>query len=149
MAYLTIDQLIAVIGRDRLVAAAPADPQTDPPSYDASTVQAAIDDVSTRVDAALRSFYGLPLPDVPAFLTRVVAHLVHGELVYEDTTTEVIEMRVKAALKVLEQLAKGELRLGGNLDDDPEVNARTKQGKAILVQPGDRMFRRRDTSGIV
>lgn len=146
--YLTIEQLATTIGRVHLLAVA-RDPD-DPSAWDDVAVQRAIDDVAERIDAALRTSYNLPLPDVPGFLTRAAARLVHAELAGDAaTSSELIESRGKAAEKVVRQLAIGELRIGGNLDEDDAVNARTRQGRAILVQPSDRKFRRGDTAGVV
>ena len=147
--YLTPDDLATVIGTAHLIAAAPDPAQDD--TWHAETVERAIASVGARVDAALRSAYALPLPDVPDFLRRAVARLVHAELVSEATSTALIESRRAGAEKLVAQVAAGTLRIGGDLDGDDatDANARTRQGKAVLVQPGARQFRRRDTTGVV
>ena len=87
---------------------------------------------------------------MPVFLKRAVARVVHYELVEEDTNSELIESRAKAALKTLDAVAAGELRIGeGDDDQDGLVNPRTRQGKVLLEQPGGRAYRRRDLRGLV
>ena len=147
--YLTISELAEIIGEAHLVAAAP-DPDS-PDAWLAPRVQGAIDDVGERVDAALRASYDLPLPDVPGFLSRAVARIVHAELVPDEAAgSELIASRGKAAEKLVAQVASGQLRVAGDLDADPaDANARTRQGRAILAQRGARQFRRGDTAGVV
>ena len=147
--YLTQAKLERIIGRDHLLAAA-CDPDT-PDTVDAGRVEGAIEDVSARVDAQLRAHYELPLPDVPDFLSRAVARIVHGELVDQASTTDLIESRAAAAEKLVEHLAAGRLRIGGDLDGAPDTrNARTRQGRAAVVHRGtSRQFGRHDTEGIV
>ena len=145
--YLTPEQLEAIVGRAHLVAAA-CDPD-DPETWDAATVAAAIAAVSDMVDARLRARYGIPLEDVPVFVRRAVARLVHYELVDEPSTTELIENRASEARKTIDGLAGGKLQIGADLDGDGEANDRTRHGRAVLHTPSGRTFRRRDTGGIV
>ena len=145
--YLTPEQLEAIVGRAHLVAAA-CDPD-DPETWDAAAVEAAIAAVSDMVDARLRARYGIPLEDVPVFVRRAVARLVHYELVDEPSTTELIENRASEARKTLDGLAGGKLQIGADSDGDGEANDRTRHGRAVLHAPSERTFRRRNTGGIV
>ena len=145
--YLTPEQLEGIVGAQHLIAAAP-DPNDDG-AWLRTTVQTAIDAVSAEVDARLRSRYGLPLEDVPEFLRRAVARLVHYELVDECSDTDLIEKRATAAEKTIGGLANGKLQIGADLDGDGEANERTRHGRAIVHNPADRTFRRRNTGGIV
>lgn len=145
--YLTPEKLEAIVGRRHLAAAAPQ--AADKQSWDEATVQTAIDAVSDMVDARLRTRYGIPLEDVPDFLSRAVARLVHYELVDEPSATELIETRAQAAQKVVDGLASGKLQIGADSDGDGEANERTRHGRAVLHTPAARTFRRRDTGGIV
>ena len=145
--YLTPEQLEAVVGRRHLLVAAPS--ADDPENWDAATVSTAIAAVSDMVDARLRTRYGIPLDDVPEFLRRAVARLVHYELVDEPATTELIENRAAEARKVVDGLAGGKLQIGADSDGDGTANDRTRHGRAVLHTPSGRTFRRRDTGGIV
>lgn len=145
--YLTVEQLEGIVGRDHLVAAACS--ADDPEAVDTATVDAAIDAVSDMVDARLRARYGIPLDDVPVFLRRAVARLVHYELVDEPSTTELIESRAAEARKTIDGLASGKLQIGADADGDGEANERTRHGRAVLHIPSGRTFRRRNTGGIV
>ena len=146
--YLTQAALEQVIGREPLLAAA-SEPD-DRSAVDAVRVAATIDDVSARVDAQLRAYYTLPLPDVPDFLSRAIARIVHFELCDESSNTELIESRAKAAEKLVMKLAAGELRIGGDLDGSAatQPNARTRQGRASVVRRSTRQYGRDDTAGI-
>ena len=147
--YLTRAELETVIGRAHLLAAAGTEDET--PVVDTAAVDRAIADVSARVDARLRAHYELPLTDVPDFLRRAVARIVHAELTKESTSSELIQSRAAAAEKLVRELAGGALRIGADLDGSPATppNARTRQGRASVVRPARRQFARRDTSGVV
>ena len=145
--YTTPAGVAAIVGDYELRAAAP-DPD-DPRAWHAPTVQGAIDAVAEQVDARLRNAYEIPLDDVPQFLARAVARMVHDELVGTGGANDLVERRATAAWKTVAMIAKGEIRIGeGDDDGDGKENPRTRQGKAILVSPG-RQFRRTDLSGIV
>ena len=131
--YCTAADLEAVIGREALIAAAP-DPDTAD-GIDTAVVDRTITAVSSQIDGWLRTRYTLPLADVPETLRRVAARLVHAELVHEDTITDLIESRRTAAQKVLEQMAAGAIRLGGDLDDDPnDRNRHSGAGRAHVTR---------------
>ena len=146
-AYITPAQLEGIVGEGHLAAAAPS--ETDSDSWDAAAVATAIEAVSDLADARLRGRYAIPLDDVPAFLRRAVARLVHYELVDEAANTELIERRAEEARKILDGLAGGKIQIGADLDDDGEANDRTRHGRAVLHAPSERTFRRRNTGGIV
>lgn len=145
--YVTHDQVAAIVGTRALAAAAP-DPN-DSDRYHTATVEEAIDAVSEQVDARLRSAYTIPLGDVPQFLRRAVARIVHDELTDTDTDADIITRRAEAAWKSVGAIAKGELRIGeGDDDGDGAENPRTRQGKAVLIS-GARAYRRTDLDGVL
>ena len=147
--YLTAAALEEIVGRRGLLAVA-SDPD-DPEAIDLDRVGRAIEEVSARVDARLRAHYGLPLPDVPGFLSRAVARIVHYELCDEETLTDLIQGRHEASEKLVRDLADGKLRIGGDLDGSATTkpNARTRQGRAGIVRRPTRRFSRDDTAGVV
>ena len=145
--YVTPQDVAGIVGAQALAAAAP-DPD-DCERHHAPTVQEAIDAVSEQVDARLRSAYTIPLGDVPEFLRRAVARIVHDELVGTDTDADIINRRASAAWKAVDAIAKGELRIGeGDDDTDGAENPRTRQGKAVLIS-GARAYRRTDLTGVL
>ena len=145
--YVTPEEVAAIVG-DAFLAAAVPDPD-DAARWHAPTVQIAIDAVSERVDARLRGTYDLPLEDVPAFLARAVARLVHDELTDPATDTEQITRRADGAWRSVEAIAMGKLHIGAGDDDgDGRENPRTRQGQAVLVAPA-RAYRRSDLTGVL
>lgn len=136
--YCTEADIEAVIGRANLLSAA-ADPDT-PDTVDAAKVERAIAAVGSRIDGALRARYSLPLPDVPEILRRAAVRLVHAELVDECSATDLIAQRADASGKVLDRIADGRLRIGGDLDGDAGLNASTGAARAHVA-------RRRTTFG--
>lgn len=144
--YLTAADLEAVIGEDYLRAAA----GDSHGAVDTAAVERAIDEVSARVDARLRAHYDLPLQDVPGFLVRAIARIVHFELCGEGARTDLIESRATAAERLVADLAAGRLRIGGDLDGVPATaNSRTLQGRAALVGAPPRQFGRKGTAGLL
>ena len=131
--YCTQADLETVIGREALLNAA-GDPSTD--TVDTAAVARGIVAVSSLIDGWLRTRYSLPLPDVPEILRRAAARLVHAEIVGENTTTsELVESRAAAAQKLVEHIAAGKIRIGGDLDADPDdQNAGTGHPKAHVVK---------------
>ena len=131
--YCTQADLETVIGREALLNAA-GDPCED--TVDTAAVARAIVAVSSLIDGWLRTRYSLPLPDVPEILRRAAARLVHAEIVGENTTTsELVESRAAAAQKLVEHIAAGRIRIGGDLDADPgDQNVGTGHPKAHIVQ---------------
>ena len=131
--YCTAADLEAAIGREALLTVA-GDRDTD--TVDADAVARAITVVNSLIDGWLRTRYSLPLPDVPELLRRAAARLVHAELVDENTTSsDLIESRAAAARKLIENIAAGRIRIGGDLDADPgDGNAGTGHARAHVVR---------------
>lgn len=137
--YCTAADLEAVLGREALLRAAPA--PDDPSTVDAAAVARAVAAVGSRIDGALRTRYTLPLNDVPEALRRAAVRLAHAELVDEDTATDLIASRADDAAKLLDRIAAGRIRIGGDLDGDAgDRNAATGAGRAHVA-------RRRPTYG--
>ncbi len=131
--YCTAADVEAVIGRTALLVAAP-DPG-DPDAVDTAAVERAIAAAGSFVDGWLRTRYSLPLADVPEVLRRAAARLVHAELAAEDTTTAVIESRAAEARKLVEHIAAGRIRIGGDLDSDSaDRNAGTGHPRAHVAR---------------
>ena len=145
--YCTAADLEAVIGREALLIAA-GDPGTD--TVDADAVARAIVAAGSLIDGWLRSRYSLPLPDVPEHLRRAAVRLAHAELVGENTTTsELITARAAAAQKLVESIAAGKIRIGGDLDGDAaDRNAPGANPRAHVVQRKPR-YGRSTLKGVV
>ncbi|MEW6490767.1 MAG: DUF1320 domain-containing protein [Thermodesulfobacteriota bacterium] len=80
---------------------------------DAAVLEEAIADAEAEADAYVQAVYPLPLPSVPRLLTRIVIdlavwHLFGRRQLHDDA----VEARHKAAVKLLERIAAGEIALG-------------------------------------
>ena len=131
--YCTSADIETVIGRDQLLTAAP-DPDRDD-AVDTDAVSRAIAAVSSRIDGYLRARYTLPLADVPEVLRRAAVRLVHAELVNEGATTDLIKERAADAVKLVEHISSGRIRIGGDLDADPtDANASAGNPRAHVAK---------------
>jgi phage gp36-like protein len=77
-------------------------------------VLSAIEDASAEIDAYLTGRFEVPLKKVPAIIKKICADITVWNLVSRKQRTEapqVILERYKAAVKLLEKLAKGEITL--------------------------------------
>ena len=73
---------------------------------------------------------------------------MHAELVDSGTTTDLIESRAAGSRKLIDRIARGEIRIGADdVDGDGRTNTRTRQGRPILHLPPGR--RRHDWRGVV
>ena len=111
--YCTLANLVARYGDIELVQL------TNPTDPAAVTVAALrVDDEAADIDALinakLAARYTLPLASVPRVLRNIACDLVRARL-YEDRITDRVAERERAALKLLDQIAKGDVSLG--LDD--------------------------------
>lgn len=80
---------------------------------DETVLEDAIADAEAEADAYVQQVYPLPLPSVPRLLTRIVVdlavwHLFGRRQLHDDA----VEARHKAAVRLLERIAAGEIALG-------------------------------------
>jgi len=121
MSYVSTSDLTGRFGQVELVQL------TNPTDPAATTINAArladvIDDIDALVTAKLQPRYTVPLASVPRVLRNVACDLVRARL-YEDSITDRVAERERAALKLLDDIAAGKLSLG--LDDATQPTAPT------------------------
>lgn len=109
-------------------------------AIDSAVLADALDLASDEIDAYLEGRYALPLPRVPRLLTRLCCDIARYRLCGADAQeTEPTRNRYKDALKMLEQIKKGELTLG--LDSaQQEVGTRP----TVQIKNGRRTFSQND-----
>ena len=83
-------------------------------AVNATRIDDAIADIDALIDAKLQARFSLPLASVPRVLRNIACDLVRARL-YEDRITDRVAERERAAMKLLDEIAKGSLSLG--LDD--------------------------------
>ncbi len=110
MSYLTQQHLVDRFGQDELEQLAPdGDGGIDP-----AKVDAAISDAGNEIDIYLISGgYGLPLSTVPSVVTSYACDIARYRL-YDDAATEQVNKRYERAIKFMQAVAKGEIKLSAN-----------------------------------
>lgn len=105
-------------------------------AIDPAVLADALDLASDEIDAYLEGRYALPLPRVPRLLTRLCCDVARYRLCGADAQeTEPTRNRYKDALKMLEQIKKGELTLGL---DSAQQEVGTRQ--TVQIKNGRRTF---------
>jgi phage gp36-like protein len=109
-AYITTQQLVDRFGLDELIQVSnPSDPTAT--AINDTRVSNAVADISALIDAKLGARYAVPLTSVPLVLQNIACDLVRARL-YDDRIPDRIADREKAALKLLDDMAAGNLTLG-------------------------------------
>ena len=127
--YLGITELIARFGENEITQLSD---RANSGIYDEAVVQTAIDDASAEAEGYLRIRYTLPLPEIPALLTKLVADLARHEL-YDQAPPPVVEERRASALRQLRDIGAGRLRLF------PEATTPSPV-EGVQIAPAERLF---------
>lgn len=77
---------------------------------DGSTVEAALDDATARIDTMISSRYRLPLSTVPEILTAIACDLARARL-YDESPPEVVTEAGRNALTTLRSIRDGKVQL--------------------------------------
>lgn len=110
MPYTTAQQLTDRFGLDELIQITnPTDPTAT--AVNAVKLDGAVADIDALIDAKLQARYTLPMLLVPLVLSNVACDLVRARL-YDDRIPERLAERERAALKLLDQMASGQMALG-------------------------------------
>lgn len=133
--YCTLEDIKGHIPDRRLVELTDDLNPNDEGSIVEAVVAKAIDEAETLVDAYIGKRYALPLPSVPPVLRMVAIDLSIYNL-YERLTemnvTEGMKLRYNNAVKLLTQIASGDLPLGL---PEPEVPAQGFSVATLAMGP--------------
>jgi phage gp36-like protein len=96
----------------------------------------AIADSTAEINLYLAGRNLLPLPTVPAVLTRIACDITRYYLYQCPGDDSAVSMRYRQRVKQLEHIAAGRLSLGLDTDGDP-----VEPEDVVLVSPGRNMFK--------
>lgn len=137
MSYATISDLIARFGEAEIVARSD---RTGSGVVDTEAVERALADAAAEIDGYIGARYTLPLPAVPAVLTRVACDIARYRL-WQDAASEEVRTRYEDARRLLEAVSRGVVSLGVPLSAMPP----SPRSAARSGQPA--VFARSDTEG--
>lgn len=138
MAYCTLEDIIAHIPEANLVQLTD---DAGSGTVDNSKVLEAIAYADQLIDGYLRGRYTVPLDPVPGLIRKISVDLAVFHLYsrrFELEMPEPMMARYKNAIKVLEQIQKGLIKLGIELAETAPGQGYYKSNKT----PGDRIFKR-------
>ncbi|GHU38479.1 hypothetical protein AGMMS50256_37830 [Betaproteobacteria bacterium] len=87
---------------------------------DLATVNQAVADADSEINAALAARYTVPVVPTPTLLTRIACDLIRWFL-YTTTMPDVVKDRAANARKLLAALSSGEIILPGAIDAPSEA----------------------------
>ncbi|NOR63254.1 MAG: DUF1320 domain-containing protein [Rhodobacteraceae bacterium] len=109
MAYADLTGLTARIGEETLIELSD---RASPPAgvVDATVIDAALADTDALIDGYLLGRYALPLSAIPALVTTLAEAITIYKL-YTFSASERAEADYRDALKTLEKISKGEIKI--------------------------------------
>ena len=141
--YCTIDELKTVIPEQDMIEL--TDDSVPAQVVIAANANKAISDASELIDGYLRGHYALPLSATPGMIATLACDIAVYRLYARKVRVnppEGVSERYKAAIKVLEQIQKGDITLGVGGSVSTESNM-----DGIAVTPQDRIFTRNTMQG--
>lgn len=110
---------------------------------DGDKVTRAIADADATIDAYCQDRYTLPLSPVPEKIRQISVDIAIYNLYSrrDDTTPETRKDRHKEAIRFLEKVAEGKIKLGS------ETPAQTNTGHSVELDSNDRIFTRDKMKG--
>ncbi len=111
-------------------------------AIDTEVLNRAIEDADGDIDSRIGSRFTAPITPIPKPLKRVGCEIARYYL-YDDSVTETIENRYKAAIKFLDGVAAGKINIGVTEAGGKPVSNNTAQ-----MQSGGNIFSRDDKSFI-
>lgn len=115
MPYATPQDLEARFGADELVSRTDRSGAGVP---DEDAVVRALADAEAEIDGYVGARYRLPLPAVPAVLTRLACDIARYRL-WQDAASAEVRARYEDARRLLEAIARGLVSLGVAEEDRP------------------------------
>jgi phage gp36-like protein len=121
MSYTTQAELTARYGADRMIEL--TDRATPPAgAIDATVLTRAIADADATIDAYVGKHYTLPFATVPELLKRIAQALVFHSL-HIDSVSEKVKADYDQAMRQLEWIATGKLKLADAAGAEPTVSS--------------------------
>lgn len=105
-------------------------------AVNAATLARALADADAEIDARLAVRWALPLAGTPAVLVRLAADIARYFL-WDARASEQVRQRYKDAIRLLDQIAAGEVLLGGA---EPLALAAGGAGMAVAARSPARTF---------
>jgi phage gp36-like protein len=103
----------------------------------------ALADASAEIDGYLGGRYTLPLPTVPAVLTRISCDIARY-LLHDEHAPERIEKRYDGAISFLTKLGKGSISLGM-----PDEGAASPSNNTAQISSDGRVFGRQNSQDFI
>lgn len=144
--YASIDNLKALTGERTLVQLTD---RADPPAgeIDQAIVGKALQDASDLIDGYVGVPYALPLTAVPPMLRGLAEDIAHFRL-YREAPPEEVRKRYEEAVKTLEKISKGVVKLpGAAAAGDGAAEPAGRPGMVRIVS-SDRLFSRDRMRGL-
>ena len=139
--YCTVEALINRYGEQELIAL--TDKQGETGAVVTQVAQQAIFDADATIDAYLASRFTLPLANVPSVLERLSGDISRYFL-YDEQVSEQIAKRYEAAIKVLEQVAKGNVSLGLS-----EIGIAPQNNDSATISSSGSVWGRQQSKGFI
>ncbi len=109
MPYVTLQGLVDRFGEQELQQLAP----TETDAIDPVKVQAACDDAAGEIDSYLAAGgYATPITPTPGIVAAYGADIARYRL-HDDDAPEIVTKRYERAIKFLQAVASGQVKLGG------------------------------------
>ena len=129
--YCNIDDIIKRLSEKELILLS-----SDNDNIDTETVNTAIADADAIIDSYLAKAYNLPLDNIPNIIKKISVELAIIHLNDKRTQNdEAIEIRRKNVLNLLDKIAKKQIIINPNQNNDI-------QSKKILFHSKNRLFKR-------
>lgn len=139
-AYAALSDLLARFPEHELVQATD---DVGVGAVNAATVAEAIERASSTIDAYLAATYQLPLASVPGIVVDLACDIARFRLwTRRGSPTESVERNHSAAIRTLEQIAKGTLKIDAGAREQP-----ARDGAVIVEGDDGRVFGRESLKG--
>lgn len=112
MPYVTQEQMVERFGAEELAHLTDRANDQDG-EIDSAVLASAIADAEAEINAYIGVRYALPLPSVPADVTRIACDITRYRL-YDEGTPDTVRRRYEDAVRLLKELAAGRAILTGS-----------------------------------
>lgn len=109
MSYATQADLVTRFSEAELIQLTDRNPAAT--AIDTDVLQRAIEDADAEIDARLQARFTLPLATVPRLIVNIACDIARYRL-YDDRCPEHVQKRYDQALKLIDQIGRGDLEVG-------------------------------------